>query len=179
MDYRERYEKLVNSDWFKEIYHNKSLGDCPVEIPELRESEDEKVKKALLHLVKSQKELHFGIAEYDGVNWCDIVDWLEKQKEHHHTEWSDEDEKMFNRVIESMIDYQAIAIDCGRSQIEKNAEEEIKWLKSIKPQLHWKPSEENIKDLEWCADLVKEKMGVGFHRLQVFIDELKTLRDYE
>ena len=53
------------------------------------------------------------------------------------------------------------------------------WLKSLKPQSHWKPSEENIKDLEWCADLVKEKMGVGFHRLQVFIDELKTLRDYE
>ena len=47
------------------------------------------------------------------------------------------------------------------------------WLKSLKPR--WKPSEQNIKDLEWCADLVKEKMGVGFHRLQVFIDELKQL----
>lgn len=48
------------------------------------------------------------------------------------------------------------------------------WLKSINPK-HWKPSEQNIKDLEWCADLVKDKMGVGFHRLQVFIDELKSL----
>jgi hypothetical protein len=48
-------------------------------------------------------------------------------------------------------------------------------LKSLKSQPHWKPSEQNIKDLEWCADLVKDKMGVGFHRLQVFIDELKNL----
>lgn len=52
--------------------------------------------------------------------------------------------------------------------------DQLNWLKSIKPN-HWKPSEQNIKDLEWCADLVKDKMGAGFHRLQVFIDELKSL----
>ena len=62
----------------------------------------------------------------------------------------------------------------GTTNMEAISTKEIvEWLKSLKP--HWKPSEQNIKDLEWCADLVKDKMGVGFHRLQVFIDELKQL----
>ena len=39
----------------------------------------------------------------------------------------------------------------------------------------WKPTERDIKDLECCAELVKEKMGVGYHRLQAFIDEIKAL----
>lgn len=41
----------------------------------------------------------------------------------------------------------------------------------------WKPTERDIKDLEWCAELVKEKMGVGYHRLQVLIDEMKALSE--
>lgn len=41
----------------------------------------------------------------------------------------------------------------------------------------WKPTERDIKDLEWCAELVKEKMGVGYRRLQVLIDEMKSLSE--
>lgn len=41
----------------------------------------------------------------------------------------------------------------------------------------WRPTDSDIKDLEWCAELVKEKMGVGYHRLQVLIDELKALSE--
>lgn len=48
---------------------------------ELKESEDERIRKALIHLVKANKELHFGIDNYDGVKWCDILSWLEKQGE--------------------------------------------------------------------------------------------------
>ena len=43
----------------------------------------------------------------------------------------------------------------------------------------WKPTDRDIKDLEWCAELFKEKMGVGYHRLQVLIDNLKTLAENE
>lgn len=39
----------------------------------------------------------------------------------------------------------------------------------------WKPTERDIKDLEWCAELFKEKMGVSYHRLQALIDEMKAL----
>jgi hypothetical protein len=45
-----------------------------------KESEDERVRKALIHLVNSNKELSFGIDNYDGIKWSDILAWLEKQR---------------------------------------------------------------------------------------------------
>jgi CYTH domain-containing protein len=42
----------------------------------------DKLIKALKHLVKSNKELSFGIDNYDGVKWEDILDWIEKQEAH-------------------------------------------------------------------------------------------------
>ena len=51
-------------------------------IPELKESDDERIRKALIHLVNSNKELSFGIDNYDGIKWIDILAWLEKQGEH-------------------------------------------------------------------------------------------------
>lgn len=44
-----------------------------------KDSEDERIRKAVKHLVNSSKELHFGIDNYDGVKWIDILSWLEKQ----------------------------------------------------------------------------------------------------
>ena len=50
--------------------------------PELAEIKDEeKIRKALIHMVTSNKELHFGINNYNGVIWEDILAWLEKQGE--------------------------------------------------------------------------------------------------
>ena len=39
-DYKKLYEEIAHSEWFKKAYHDKSLGECPVVIPELEESED-------------------------------------------------------------------------------------------------------------------------------------------
>ena len=36
-DFRKLYEDIVQSDWFKRAYRDKSLGECPFDIPELRE----------------------------------------------------------------------------------------------------------------------------------------------
>ena len=41
-----------------------------------------KIIKALKHLVKSNKELSFGIDNYDGVKWERILSWIEKQEAH-------------------------------------------------------------------------------------------------
>lgn len=86
-------------------------------------------------------------------------------------EWSEEDKANLDNII-------WLCENCEKgienTWIPSQAREIKKLIKSLKPN-HWKPGEENIKDLEWCADLVKDKMEVGFHRLQVFIDELKKL----
>jgi hypothetical protein len=98
------------------------------------------------------------------------IKWLKSLKDRVQLqpkqEWGEKDEKIMKRVDSLLY---------SQCQIHGSEYEELhNWLKSIKPN-HWKPSEQNIKDLEWCADLVKDKMGVGFHRLQVFIDKLKNL----
>ena len=58
-----------------------SVSNLEAMFPELAESEDERIRKALIHLVNSNKELSFGIDNYDGIKWSDILAWLEKQGE--------------------------------------------------------------------------------------------------
>lgn len=84
-------------------------------------------------------------------------------------EWSEKDNERIERIYHFIWKNRK-----GDTSEIYQQEQDAEWLKSLKPN-HWKPSEQNIKDLEWCADLVQDKLGVGFHRLQVFIDEIKNL----
>ena len=125
MNYEQKYKKAIErAKNYCDGHHTEVSPKAMSEylFPELRESEDERIRKGLIKGLSAMRDIH------------------------KHQTFSDD----------------AINID-----------DAIAWLKSLKPN-HWKPSEQNIKDLEWCADLVKDKMGVGFHRLQVFIDELKN-----
>lgn len=103
-------------------------------------------------------------------NWLkSIKDKVQPQSKQ---EWSEGDRTLQDSSISYLCNLRDIfeAKGWDKEQIQKC----IDWLKSFRHN-HWKPSEQNIKDLEWCADLAKDKMGVGFHRLQVFIDEIKNL----
>lgn len=62
--------------------------------PELAESEDEKIRKALIEVFKKKLERGFEWVEY-GIPNRSVLDWLEKQKEQKPAEWSEEDEKLF------------------------------------------------------------------------------------
>lgn len=78
-DYRELYEKIAKSDWFKKAYHNKSLGECPIVVEELEESEDERMRDAI----------KLAVSQYISAEHCyvgniqkgEIITWLEKQKD--------------------------------------------------------------------------------------------------
>ena len=103
--------------------------------PELAESEDERIRKVLLNDFKNS------CSEYycEGVNRDMIIAWLEKQGEQKPA-WSEEDEYVLEDVEEAIINYwhgdtQDILLD---------------WLKSLRPQSQWKPSEEQIKQLGNC-----------------------------
>lgn len=102
-----------------------------------------------------------------------LKDWLKSLRDRvlpKLAEWSEEDERTYSEILDFFLGN--IGTRCATIDKQRHFGY---WLKSLKPQNHWKPSEQNIKDLEWCADLVKDKMGVGFHRLQVLIDKLKNL----
>lgn len=78
-NYRELYEKITKSDWFKKAYHNKSLGECPIIVEELEESEDERTRKELIDILK--KSYEFGGFTLNNKKDLDrYLAYLEKQK---------------------------------------------------------------------------------------------------
>ena len=90
--------------------------------------EDEKVIHCLEYTVR-----HF-YEDEDTIKWC--CDWLKslKNKVQPTQVWSVEDKLMLMSCIEIM-------------QTVDSTEEQQNWLKSLRPQNHWKPSEEQIKAL--------------------------------
>ena len=127
-DFRKLYEDLVKSDWFKRAYHNKSLGECPFDIPELAKSEDERIRKEL----KEAFEAYDIESTWNGIPIRSIFAWLEKQKEQKPA-WSEEDEKMLRTIISD-----------GSRGVELDSKQ-ISFLKSLRPS--WKPSEEQMSML--------------------------------
>ena len=145
MDYEKAYNEALERAKSKHSTCLKSNSLTAAELledifPELRCSDDERIRKAVKHLVNSTKELHLGIDNYDGVKWIDILSWLEKQGQE-KTTWVKEDEIGF---IDAMW-----AIEQART-IAKNENDmgnlwyAEKWLKSLKERYTWKPSDEQI-----------------------------------
>ena len=128
--------------------------------PELSESEDEKVRKILFEFFKNYKEQDTcGSETFNGIPTDNILAWLEKQgkpsDEEMKTllrteyekgradaiaemqgEWSEEDEETLGWLCTFLKGY-------GHEFYEGNEENDvIDWLKSLRPQNRWKPSDE-------------------------------------
>ena len=150
MNYEEKYnEALERAKKFEEKYGGDYAGYI---FPELAESEDERIRK---ELVEAFEALDID-SSWNGIPVKSILAWLEKQKdiedrwiedrgqcfwdgveegkmlaekqEEQKPEWSDEDEKYLNRVINLWVN------DFGEDS------DTVKGLKSLRPS--WKPSEE-------------------------------------
>lgn len=126
--------------------------------PELYESEDERIRKALIEVFKKKLERGFEWVEY-GIPNRSILDWLEKQKEQKQEwsdykdkvnvpycssepEWSEEDEKKREFLIKGLEDRMGF----GWASDPFSREELISWLGNLRPS--WKPSEKQMKALE-------------------------------
>jgi hypothetical protein len=173
---------LVNSQQqiHSEIVNNELIG-FPGQIesifPELAESEDERIRREMIGHFKSKTK-----ETWCNMPVKDIIAYLEKQKEQKHpngcftcdeykkgyeagrfhgftagynkamkkqnpAEWSEEDEKK-EKMLYDLIHF-------GKSVdflSELYATELKDWLKSLRPQPHWKPSEEQM---EYLAKAIK------------------------
>jgi hypothetical protein len=69
--------------------------------------------------------------------------WNEKQDEQ-KIAWSEEDEKQLERAIYMM----------EQLNMTKSWDDVYNWLKSLKPQPHWKPTEEQMEDLKYAINMV-------------------------
>lgn len=127
------------------------------------ESEDERIRKAVVSLVYEMKGTYQSFAK---VELDKMVAWLEKQKEPKHAPddlqksfeagqtsivdnpeqyglckkpaWSEEDERILKGII-GKIDHDQTY---GVSKAEM-----LSFLKSLRPQPHWKPSKEQMEAL--------------------------------
>lgn len=109
--------------------------------PELKESEDEKIRKALLTgLIDCRDGLW--LSNFGGIPIDDCIAWLEKQGEHKPT-WNEEDEEMLNYALD-MVEWYG-----GKGENKSRIVSD--WLKSLKDGVYpqWKPSEEQIQALEY------------------------------
>lgn len=197
MDYKEEYLNALERA--KMILCNLPEGssserDIETIFPELKASEDERIRKEMLEYFKDKKEkLHYLCFECGDVKYApfseakqidDFLAYLEKQKEQKlasntssclncakwgkckggltpcsgwklkteepkPAEWSEEDEKMRNNTILSL---QSLIDDGINDEFIKGVKDEITWLKSLRPQPHWKPSEEQMEALELAIE---------------------------
>lgn len=223
----ENYEKLYKEALEKaRDYHSKcikgkgivSFSEKALEamFPELKESEDEKIRKALIKAVEDNIFCYEFVHKKDMLAWLekqgkcpnkvivskelyehirntcaciddamssetlvDVNDYLEqadksaknafemikKQGEQKPVAWSEEDEKILDSIIFKLQHDGGIIY-----------QDKIDWLKSLKPQSHWKPTKEQLGDLLEIEGILRN----GTHhilatRLVDLYKELKTL----
>jgi len=83
MDYEKEYKKRLDDARY---WHDVSEGDIPLVLEEifseLRESEDEKIRKAILAgLIDCRDAPDLGWSDFGGINIDECIAWLEKQNE--------------------------------------------------------------------------------------------------
>lgn len=98
--------------------------------PQLRESEDERIRKAVVSLVYEMKGTYQSFAKVELDN---MVAWLEKQKEQKPAEWSEEDEDMLNSCISSIEEAKENRYAYKETDGDTSYDHEIEWLKSLRP----------------------------------------------
>lgn len=105
--------------------------------PELRESEDERIRKKLIVLVK-------GSLAHTDEEINEMIAYLEKQAQ--KPAWSKEDKAHIDSLLKRLEGM--CKPDAAFISTEFAISEDEDWLKSLRPQSHWKPSDEQMKALE-------------------------------
>ena len=107
--------------------------------PELKESEDEKVRKALIEMVRDRTGDELWV-DYN-VHKEEVLTWLEKQGEQKPIEWdADDDDKFFFlkarlKDYEDCIIYDEELSECQKHNVRETTKEFLEWLDSIKERM--------------------------------------------
>lgn len=167
MDYEKKYKEALEMAKVAVLNGHQNLMEGI--FPELRESEDEKVRKALIDGFKRYDDG----ALFNGCLVREILPWLEKQGEQkpygqreeckdcqmnyvgeckgyceikrneQKPAWSEEDERNLQGVIDEIWANKNQAPDYDLATYDKY----LSWLKSLKQRYNWKPSDEQMKAL--------------------------------
>lgn len=168
MDWKQKYEAALEAA---------KAGKSREEIfPELAESEDERIRKALIGMVENQRGTWL-IPE----NKDKMLAYLEKQKKQKPAEWSEKDEKMINALnncVDELVEnhnWNYVCVETDNIPVSKVRN----WLKSLRSKPLWKPSEEqmralveSISELDSIDDKWHEKISTCLESLYNDLKEL-------
>ena len=128
--------------------------------PELKVSEDEKIRREILEHCKNQAEpyIQLGCKCAKIQSW---IDWLEKQGEQKPA-WSEEDEKERNQIITWLEIFK-------KEFYKKEYQDVMTWLESLKDRFNckvnctttkeWEPSDEQIKAISIARSFITDDFG--------------------
>ena len=167
MDYEKKNEAL---DIVRQMVKDGQIAQDAAEkyFPEIKESEDEKIRKMIIEIVKRDEE-RIGVNAH-----LKKLQWLEKQKP---VEWSEEDERMLGTISDLL--YSAYIVSDGNPTWGEIRD----WMQSFRnrkhPQKHWKPSEEQIAAIEYIIKR-HESTNISLYKgaakqLYSLLEQLKAL----
>lgn len=176
MDYEKKYKEAIERA--KEQAIDGYLDAVAVSdiFPELTESEDERMKKAIIATI----HLYYGEPLEDEAK--EMIAWFEKQREQKPAEWSEEDERLRNSCISHIEEeLERIRNDkYGHSEIisdlKESCRERINWLISLRPRNTWKPSDEQMTALRRMKAAIAGE-GEIYMPLNSLYEDLKKLRE--
>ena len=112
----------------------------------------------------------------DSTEARECIDWLKSFEERvipkQKQEWSEEDESNFQMLIDLIKENKHHATDYEHMKYYKL----LSWFKSLKDRYVWKPSDEQIKSLDWALSLAKNcgyECSFDLRTLQVQLKKLK------
>jgi hypothetical protein len=123
-----------------------------IEQPHAWSEEDERIREELIAFLKENHETGRADETWSLSGIERWIAWLERQdRPQPKQEWSDEDEEMIvclNNFLDELAEengWRYVYVNSKNVELNKVR----KWLKSLKPQNTWKPSEEQMETLEY------------------------------
>lgn len=183
---REEALKIVRDLYEKSLFLKKDKEAITILIPELKDSEDERIRKALIHLISEQDGI---LTAINGISVKDVLAYLEKQKD-----LEAEIEKAYKTA--DKVQYE-MGFDAGVASVQPvewseedrdkvaqylhDRDERMLWseatkitsdiLDILRPQPHWKPSVEQMRAV-FDASERNDKLGSV---LSTLYNDLKKL----
>lgn len=177
MDYKEKYEKvlkklrgLIKNDSEHVIYEYEILE----RVPELKESDDEMIRKKLIDYFKDFLEGNEdtykvgGGVEWNGLDVKDIIAWLEKMGDQKPAKWSEHQHKLLNYAISITADTEVKRF--LESLRNTESRESAEWSEEDEKMLA-----EIVKDLQVCKS--RDISRAAKDDYQNEIDWLKSLKN--
>lgn len=171
MNYEKTYKEAIEA--IKRIYEQAdSFGKELIEkeFPKLHGLSETEIIENLYRLLCA--EVPIGTFEKYGLTDDAVFSWLKKQGEQKPAEWSEENKRILARLIYVFNSYKNSDYRINRDKWEGlEINSILHFLKSLKPQTHWKPSEEQMRAV-FDASERNDKLGSVLRNLY---DDLRKI----